>query len=201
MEPLTEHTGSCLPLRRSDVDTDQIIPARHCRSLTKSGYAEALFGHWRKDPGFVLNRPEHQGASILLAGPHFGTGSSREHAVWALRDWGVRAVIAASFGDIFQRNALRNGVLAVRLPDAVVDGLLDRAELDPAVTLTVDLRGQEVRADGKRWPFEVDARARRLLLEGLDDIEVALRAQDAIARHEQNRPDWMPRPSAAVRRC
>lgn len=200
MDPLTEHTGRCLPLRRSDVDTDQIIPARHCRRLTKTGYADALFGHWRKDPGFVLNRPEHQGASILLAGPHFGTGSSREHAVWALRDWGVRAVLAASFGDIFQRNALRNGVLAVRLPDAVVDGLLDRAELDPAVTLTVDLRGQEVRADGRRWPFEVDARARRLLLEGLDDIEVALRAQDAITRHEQTRPDWMPRPSAAVRR-
>lgn len=119
--------------------------------------------------------------------------------MWALRDWGVRAVLAASFGDIFQRNALRNGVLAVRLPEAVVEGLLDRAELAPAVTVTVDLRGREVRAHGQRWPFEVDARARRLLLEGLDDIEVALRAQDAITRHEQHMPDWMPRPSAAVR--
>ncbi|MFD8332438.1 3-isopropylmalate dehydratase small subunit [Streptomyces solisilvae] len=198
MDPLTEHTGSCLPLGRSDVDTDQIIPARHCRSLTKTGYADALFGHWRKDPEFVLNRPERQGASILLAGPHFGTGSSREHAVWALRDWGIRAVLAASFGDIFQRNALRNGVLAVQLPDEVMDSLLDRAGRDPSFTLTVDLSAQEVRDGEHRRPFEVDARARRLLLDGLDDIEVALRAEDAISRHEQSRPRWMPRPSAAL---
>ncbi|UNS95076.1 3-isopropylmalate dehydratase small subunit [Streptomyces tubbatahanensis] len=201
MEALTEHTGRCLPLRRSDVDTDQIIPARHCRRLTKTGYADALFARWREDPGFVLNRPERHGASILLAGPHFGTGSSREHAVWALRDWGVRAVLAPSFGDIFQRNALRNGVLAVRLPDEVVGGFLDRADRDPSFTLTIDLGAREVRDGEDRRRFEVDARARWLLLNGLDDIEVTLRAEDAIARHEQARPAWMPQPSAAVARA
>ncbi|MFD5424990.1 3-isopropylmalate dehydratase small subunit [Streptomyces sp. NPDC127084] len=198
MDALTEHTGTCVPLRRSDVDTDQIIPARHCRRLTKTGFEDALFNRWREDPGFVLNEPERAGASILLAGPHFGTGSSREHAVWALRDWGFRAVIAPSFGDIFLRNALRNGLLAVRLPQEVVDGLLDRAEASASFALTVDLREQRVLDGGRHWSFDVAARARKLLLEGLDDIEVTLRSQDAVTRYEETRPRWMPRPSGSA---
>ncbi|MCX4692899.1 3-isopropylmalate dehydratase small subunit [Streptomyces sp. NBC_01408] len=198
MDALTEHTGTCVPLRRSDVDTDQIIPARHCRRLTKTGFEDALFNSWRKDPGFVLNEPARAGASILLAGPHFGTGSSREHAVWALRDWGFRAVIAPSFGDIFLRNALRNGLLAVRLPQDAVDGLLDRAEASAGFELTVDLQEQRV-VDGERhWPFDVAARARWLLLNGLDDIEVTLKSHETITAYEQRRPHWMSRPSGAA---
>ncbi|MFF2013532.1 3-isopropylmalate dehydratase small subunit [Streptomyces sp. NPDC058195] len=199
MEALTEHTGTCVPLRRSDVDTDQIIPARHCRKLTKTGFADALFNRWREDPGFILNEPARSGASILVAGPNFGTGSSREHAVWALRDWGFRAVIAPSFGDIFLRNALRNGLLAVRLPQDAVDGLLDRAEASPSFALTVDLREQRVVDGGRNWPFDVAARARKLLLGGLDDIEVTLKSTEVIARYEEDRPRWMPRPSGGVR--
>lgn len=198
MDALTEHTGTCVPLRRSDVDTDQIIPARHCRKLTKTGFADALFNRWRKDPGFVLNEPARAGASILLAGPNFGTGSSREHAVWALRDWGFRAVIAPSFGDIFLRNALRNGLLAVRLPQEAVDGMLDRADASASFALTVDLREQRVLDGERQWSFDVAARARKLLLEGLDDIDVTLKSQDVIAEYERTRPRWMPRPSGSV---
>lgn len=128
MQPITEHTGRCVALRRSDVDTDQIIPAEFCKRLTKTGYEDTLFAGWRKDPGFVLNDPAHAGATVLVAGHNFGTGSSREHAVWALRDWGFRAVIASSFGDIFLRNAWKNGLLAVRLPEDVVADLADRAD-------------------------------------------------------------------------
>ncbi|MFD7505030.1 3-isopropylmalate dehydratase small subunit [Streptomyces sp. NPDC059850] len=198
MDALTEHTGTCVPLRRSDVDTDQIIPARLCRKLTKTGFADALFNRWRKDPEFVLNQPERTGADILLAGPNFGTGSSREHAVWALRDYGFRAVIAPSFGDIFLRNALRNGLLAVALPPDVVEGLLERADASPAFALTVDLRAQRV-VDGERhWPFDVAPRARWLLLNGLDDIEVTLRSHEVIAGYERTRPLWMPRPSGGA---
>lgn len=192
MEPLTEHTGRVLPLRRGDVDTDQIIPSHFCRRLTKTGYADGLFAHWRKDDDFVFNDPARAGGTVLVAGPNFATGSSREHAVWALRDWGIVAVLAPSFGDIFRRNALKNGLLAVELPDGVVAGLLDAADRDPAFAVTVDLRGCEVRWPGGRQPFQVDPRARRLLLDGLDDIAVTLADAERIAAYEHGRPYWLP---------
>ncbi|WP_030210530.1 3-isopropylmalate dehydratase small subunit [Streptomyces sp. NRRL S-87] len=190
-EPLKAHTGPAVALRRDDVDTDQIIPAEFCKRLTKSGYADTLFGHWRKEDDFVLNQPEHQGASVLVAGHNFGTGSSREHAVWALRDWGFRAVIATSFGDIFLRNALKNGLLAVALPVPVVAELTELVASDPAFEITVDLQELTVTAAGQTWEFEADHRARWLLLNGLDDIDVTLRKSDAIAAYEAGRPAWM----------
>jgi 3-isopropylmalate/(R)-2-methylmalate dehydratase small subunit len=190
---LTEHTGRCVVLRRSDVDTDQIIPAEFCKRLTKSGYEDALFATWRQDPDFVLNRPEHAGASVLVAGHNFGTGSSREHAVWALRDGGFTVVIATSFGDIFRRNALKNGLLAVELPESFLAELADRAEADPGFELTVDLVTREVRAAGLRCHFAVDSRARRLLLEGLDDIAVTMNKDVAITAYERSRRPWLPR--------
>ncbi|MER6099371.1 3-isopropylmalate dehydratase small subunit [Streptomyces sp. NPDC001728] len=190
-EPMKAHTGQAVALSRDDVDTDQIIPAEFCKRLTKSGYADTLFGHWRKEPGFVLNRPEHQGASVLVAGHNFGTGSSREHAVWALRDWGFRAVIATSFGDIFLRNALKNGLLAVALPVDVVAELAELALNDPEFRISVDLQELTVTADGRTWEFEADHRARWLLLNGLDDIDVTLRKADVIAAYEERRPAWM----------
>ncbi len=199
-EPVRTHTGRAIPLRRRDVDTDQIIPSEHCRRLTKTGYADALFARWRAEPDFVIDRPERAGASVLVAGPHFGTGSSREHAVWALRDWGVRAVIAPSFGDIFARNAMKNGLLVAALPAVAVDLLLDRAEADPAVEITVDLVDLRVRACGREWPFTADARARSLLLEGLDDIAVTLALSPAITAYEARRPTWLPRPSSPLGR-
>ncbi|CAM4519520.1 3-isopropylmalate dehydratase small subunit [Nocardia ninae] len=187
-------------LRRSDVDTDQIIPAEYCKRLTKSGYADALFAEWRTDPGFVLNQPNSAGASILLAGHNFGTGSSREHAVWALRDWGFVAVIATSFGDIFRRNAFKNGLLAVELPGEVVGRLADLVDHEPQLQLTVDLAGREVRAGGIRQAFTVDDRARRLLIEGLDEIAVTLERTDGIDAYERHRSYWLPsiRPSVPV---
>ncbi|MGY5035984.1 3-isopropylmalate dehydratase small subunit [Streptomyces sp. 900116325] len=190
-EPLKAHTGQAVALRRDDVDTDQIIPAEFCKRLTKSGYADTLFGHWRKEDDFVLNQPQHQGASVLVAGHNFGTGSSREHAVWALRDWGFRAVIATSFGDIFLRNALKNGLLAVALPVPDVAELTELSLVDPSFQITVDLQELTVGAAGKTWEFEADHRARWLLLNGLDDIDVTLRKADAIAAYETRRPAWM----------
>ncbi|MEU0035006.1 MULTISPECIES: 3-isopropylmalate dehydratase small subunit [unclassified Streptomyces] len=192
MEPLSTHTGRCLPLRRSNVDTDQIIPSEHCRSLYRTGYADALFARWRSDPGFVLGQPERAGATVLLAGPHFATGSSREHAVWALRDWGIAAVIAPSFGDIFGRNALKNGLLAVVLPEPDVAWLLQQAEDDSDFEATIDLRDCRVSAGGRSWTFDIDGRARRMLLAGHDDITATLTREAAIAAHEKARRPWLP---------
>ena len=192
MRPLTEHSGHGVVLRRGDVDTDQIIPAEHCRKLTRTGYADALFARWRRDPGFVLNQPEAAGASVLLALANFGTGSSREHAVWALRDWGFVAVIAPSFGDIFTRNALRNGLLPVELPEDVVLQLCDAVEAETATPVTISLEQQEVRVAEHAYRFDVDSGARWLLLNGFDEIEVSLQAQPAIDRYERDRPGWLP---------
>jgi 3-isopropylmalate/(R)-2-methylmalate dehydratase small subunit len=192
VEPLTEHTGRVLPLRRSDVDTDQIIPSRFCRRLSKTGYADGLFARWRAADEFVFNDPARAGSSVLVAGPNFGTGSSREHAVWALRDWGITAVLAPSFGDIFRRNALKNGLLAVELPGEVVDELLDVADRDPGFPVTVDLQACEVRWGGGRQAFEVDPRARRLLLDGQDEIAVTLAAGERVAAYESGRQQWLP---------
>jgi 3-isopropylmalate/(R)-2-methylmalate dehydratase small subunit len=193
MRRLTDHTGHVVPLHRDDVDTDQIIPAEHCKRLVKSGYQDVLFEQWRTDPGFVLNQPEHAGATILLAGRNFGTGSSREHAVWALRDWGFRAVIASSFGDIFRRNAWKNGVMAVQLPESVVGGLTTEATSGGLREITVDLIAREIRAGELRHEFQVDGRVRMLLLNGLDDIGLTLEQDAAITAYESTRPDRLPR--------
>jgi 3-isopropylmalate/(R)-2-methylmalate dehydratase small subunit len=192
MEPLREHTGRGLVLRYSDVDTDQIIPAEFCKRLSKTGYADSLFARWREEPEFVLNQADRAAASILVAGHNFGTGSSREHAVWALRDWGFRAVIATSFGDIFFRNALKNGLLAVVLPPDAVALLADRVDADQNFEITVDLVRTELRAGHDRWEFQVDSRARWLLLNGFDDVAVTLSKEDAIAGYEQARRRWLP---------
>jgi 3-isopropylmalate/(R)-2-methylmalate dehydratase small subunit len=196
MQPFTEHVGRGVALRRSDVDTDQIIPAEYCKRLTKSGYADTLFAQWRTEPDFVLNRPAAVGASVLVAGPNFGTGSSREHAVWALRDWGFAAVVAPSFGDIFQRNALKNGLLAVAVDESAVAYLTEGVEADPAFLITVDIAGREVRAGDRSWAFGIDDRARWLLLNGYDDIDVTLGHDELIGDYERGRERWLP----AVRR-
>jgi len=181
-----------LPLRRSNVDTDQIIPAEYLKRVTRSGFADGLFAAWRRDPSFVLNDPAYAGATVLLAGPDFGTGSSREHAVWALQDHGFRAVISSRFGDIFRQNALKGGLLPVRLPEPVVAALMDVVETAPSTPVVVDLVEQTVRAAGVVEPFDIDGYARRRLLEGLDDIAVTLTHADDITSYEARRPAWMP---------
>jgi 3-isopropylmalate/(R)-2-methylmalate dehydratase small subunit len=192
MDKFTVHTGTALPLRRSNVDTDQIIPAEYLKRVTKTGFSDGLFNAWRADPGFVLNNPAHAGASILVAGPEFGTGSSREHAVWALRDWGFRAVIAPRFGDIFRGNSLKDGLLPVELELAAVEALWDAVDADPALTVTVDLQAREVRAGANVWAFPLDDFSRWRLLEGLDDIGLTLRHEAAVTAFEERRPEWMP---------
>lgn len=193
MIPMTDHTGAAVTLRRSDVDTDQIIPAAFCKRLTKTGYADALFAQWRTEPDFPLNGPGATGASILVAGHNFGTGSSREHAVWALRDGGFAAVVAGSFGDIFLRNAWKNGLMAVQLDPAELAWLSDLVDADADARLTIDLVGCEVRAGRRRFAFTVDERARWLLLNGRDDIDVTLDLAPAVSAYERTRPHWLPR--------
>ncbi|MFB9234243.1 3-isopropylmalate dehydratase small subunit [Plantactinospora siamensis] len=192
MEKFTVHTGTAVPLRRSNVDTDQIIPAVYLKRVTRTGFEDALFAAWRQDPGFVLNEPARANASILVAGPEFGTGSSREHAVWALRDWGFRAVLAPRFGDIFRGNALKEGLLPVELELAAIEQLWDLTESDPSVTVTVDLILREVRAGAGRWPFPLDDFSRWRLLEGLDDIGLTLRHESLITDFERTRPAFLP---------
>jgi 3-isopropylmalate/(R)-2-methylmalate dehydratase small subunit len=194
MEPFTTHTGRALPLRRSNVDTDQIIPAEYLKRVSRAGFAEGLFAAWREDPSFVLNQPDYAGATILLAGTDFGIGSSREHAVWALTDYGFRAVIAPRFGDIFRTNATKAGLLPVVLPEATVAALQDAVEADPATAITVDLDARCVLADavGVAAPFEIDGYTRWRLMEGLDDIGLTLRHVDMIAAFEQSRPTFLP---------
>ncbi|MBN1172935.1 MAG: 3-isopropylmalate dehydratase small subunit [Micromonosporaceae bacterium] len=192
MEKFTVHTGTAIPLRRSNVDTDQIIPAVYLKRVTRTGFADGLFSSWRADPGFVLNRPYHAGASVLVAGPEFGTGSSREHAVWALRDWGFRVVVAPRFGDIFRGNALKDGLLPVELDLDAVEALWDAVERDPALPVTVDLRTRKVQAAGREWDFPLDDFSQWRLLEGLDDIALTLRSEEAITAFERRRPQWNP---------
>jgi 3-isopropylmalate/(R)-2-methylmalate dehydratase small subunit len=192
MDRFTVHTGTAVPLRRSNVDTDQIIPAEYLKRVTRTGFADALFSAWRADPAFVLNDPAYAGASVLVAGPEFGTGSSREHAVWALRDWGFRAVVAPRFGDIFRGNALAAGLLPVELELPAVETLWDAVEADPATPVTVDLVERGVRAAGHSWAFGLDDFSRWRLLEGLDDIGLTLRHEEAIEAFERGRPEWTP---------
>jgi 3-isopropylmalate/(R)-2-methylmalate dehydratase small subunit len=192
MEAFTVHTGRAAPLRRSDVDTDQIIPSEWLKRIERTGFGAGLFSEWRADPGFVLNDPAYSGATILLAGPDFGTGSSREHAVWALRDYGFRAVISSRFADIFRGNALGNGLLAVVLPEPEVAALMDLVETDPGTEVTVDLSAREVRAGSMLAPFELDDFTRWRLMEGLDDVGLTLRHESDIAGFEAARPTWLP---------
>jgi 3-isopropylmalate/(R)-2-methylmalate dehydratase small subunit len=192
MEPFVTHTGRAVPLRRTNVDTDQIIPAEYLKRVSRAGFGEGLFAAWREDPSFVLNQPQYAGATILVAGNDFGTGSSREHAVWALTDYGFRAVIAPRFGDIFRNNATKAGLLPVILPEATVTALQDLVEADPGLSLTVDLGRRVVLADGLEAPFELDDYTRWRLMEGLDDIGLTLRHVEAITAFELSRPGWLP---------
>jgi len=192
VEPFVTHTGTAVPLRRSDVDTDQIIPSDWLKRVERTGFGAGLFSEWREDPSFVLNQPERQGATVLLAGDNFGTGSSREHAVWALQDYGFKAVISTRFADIFRGNSLKGGLLTVQLPAEVVEALTALAERDPKAAVTVDLEAREVRAEGVTAPFELDDYTRWRLMEGLDDIGLTLRHEADIAAYELQRPTWKP---------
>jgi 3-isopropylmalate/(R)-2-methylmalate dehydratase small subunit len=193
MEKFTVHTGTGAPLRRSNVDTDQIIPAVYLKRVTKTGFDDGLFRAWRdNDEKFVLNQDRYDGATILIAGPDFGTGSSREHAVWALRDFGFKAVLSPRFGDIFRGNALKEGLLPVELDIAVIETLWNAVELDPTTAITVDLETREVRAAGRSWPFPLDDFSRWRLLEGLDDIGLTLRHESEISRYESGRLAFKP---------
>ncbi|MFF4404577.1 3-isopropylmalate dehydratase small subunit [Streptoverticillium reticulum] len=192
MEAFTTHTGRAVPLRRSNVDTDQIIPAHWLKKVTRDGFEDGLFEAWRKDPQFVLNRPERAGASVLVAGPDFGTGSSREHAVWALQNYGFRVVVSSRFADIFRGNSLKNGLLTVILPQDTVERLWELTEADPTAEVTVDLVAREVRAEGITAGFDLDDNARWRLLEGLDDIGLTLRHEADIAGYEAARPAFKP---------
>jgi 3-isopropylmalate/(R)-2-methylmalate dehydratase small subunit len=181
-----------MPLDRADVDTDQIIPAEYLKRVERTGFGPFLFDSWRTDPAFVLNRPEHRGATILIAGPNFGCGSSREHAVWALEDHGFRAILAPSFADIFRNNCTKVGLLPVELPDATVRALLDATTESPATEITIDLRERVVSAPGIRATFEIDDFTRWRLLEGLDDIGLTLRHADEIDVYERGRAARLP---------
>jgi 3-isopropylmalate/(R)-2-methylmalate dehydratase small subunit len=193
MERFTVHTGTAVPLRRSNVDTDQIIPAVYLKRITRSGFEDGLFSAWRaNEPDFVLNQPQYQGATILVAGPDFGTGSSREHAVWALLDYGFRVVIAPRFGDIFRGNSLKAGLLTVVLDEKVVQRLWDDVEQDPATQVTVDLVERTVIWSGETHAFELDDYTRWRLMEGLDDIGITLGHADAITEFEKARSSWLP---------
>jgi 3-isopropylmalate/(R)-2-methylmalate dehydratase small subunit len=198
MEAFTTHTGRAVPLRRSNVDTDQIIPAHWLKKVTRDGFEDGLFEAWRKDPEFVLNRPEYAEATVLVAGPDFGTGSSREHAVWALQNYGFKAVVSSRFADIFRGNSLKNGLLTVVLEQSVVDTLQQIVESDPTAEVTVDLEARQVRAtspDGAvlTADFDLDENARWRLLNGLDDISLTLQNEGDIASYEALRPSFKPR--------
>jgi 3-isopropylmalate/(R)-2-methylmalate dehydratase small subunit len=193
VEKFTVHTGTAVPLRRSNVDTDQIIPAEYLKRVTRTGFEDGLFAAWRKDPDFVLNRSEYGGSSILVAGADFGTGSSREHAVWALQDYGFRAVLSPRFGDIFRGNAGKSGLLTARVEHDVVERLWATVEADPSTPVTVDLVARQVIAGEVVAPFDVDDYTRWRLLEGLDDIGLTLRHVDEIERFEAGRPPHLPR--------
>ncbi|MBB5954184.1 3-isopropylmalate/(R)-2-methylmalate dehydratase small subunit [Saccharothrix tamanrassetensis] len=193
MEAFTTHTGRVVPLRRSNVDTDQIIPAHWLKKVTRDGFEDGLFDAWRKDPEFVLNEPARQGATVLVAGADFGTGSSREHAVWALQNYGFKAVISPRFADIFRGNSLKNGLLTVMLPQETVERLWELTEADPTAEVTVDLVDRQVRAEGITADFDIDDNARWRLLEGLDDISLTLEHETDIAEYEARRPPYRPR--------
>ena len=192
MDSFQTHTGKAAALRRSDVDTDQIIPAVYLKRVSRTGYEDGLFAAWRSDPEFVLNRPDAAGSTILVAGRDFGTGSSREHAVWALRDYGFRVVVSSRFGDIFRGNAGKGGLVTAEVDQSVVERLWSAIADDPAVAVTVDLRSTTITWADQTAPFAIDGYTRWRLLEGLDDVDLTLRHDDAISEFEAARPDWLP---------
>ena len=193
MDSFTLLTGTAIPLRASNVDTDQIIPAKYLKRITRHGYEDALFAAWRTDPDFVLNDPSRAGATILVAGPDFGTGSSREHAVWALQDYGFRVVISSRFADIFRGNSGKGGLLTALVDQAVVEAMWVATEADPTTPITVDLEARTVAFDDVVAPFEIDDYVRWRLLEGLDDIGITTQSADLIAGFERARPAFTPR--------
>jgi 3-isopropylmalate/(R)-2-methylmalate dehydratase small subunit len=193
MEKFTVHTGTAVPLRASNVDTDQIIPARYLKRITRHGYEDALFAAWRSDPDFVLNDPARAGATILVAGPDFGTGSSREHAVWALQDYGFRVVISSRFADIFRGNSGKGGLLTAVIDQDVVERLWQATEDDPSLEVTVDLAARTVSFGEVVAAFEIDDYVRWRLMEGLDDIGITLQSAELIAGFEARRPGFAPR--------
>jgi 3-isopropylmalate/(R)-2-methylmalate dehydratase small subunit len=199
LNPVRAISGRALPLERSDVDTDQIIPASWLKRVERTGFGQGLFGAWRDERDFVLNRPEYAGATVLVAGPNFGTGSSREHAVWALTDYGFEAVISSRFGDIFRNNATKCGLVPVQLPQDVVETLMAAIKKDPSLELTVDVERLKVQAPaaGIEASFPLDAFTQHRLLEGLDDIGLTLRHETDIAAYEGRRPGWLPRTTLA----
>jgi 3-isopropylmalate dehydratase, small subunit len=192
MERFIRHTGTAAPLRRSNVDTDQIIPAEYLKRITRDGFEDGLFSAWRKDPEFVLNQPEYQGVSVLVAGPDFGTGSSREHAVWALQNYGFAVVLSSRFADIFRGNSSKGGLLTAQVDQEVIERLWDMIEADPSTEVTVDLEARTVTAKDLQADFDVDDYVRWRLMEGLDDIGITLQHADAIAEFEATRADFKP---------
>lgn len=192
MEKFTSHTGVGVPLNRSAVDTDQIIPAVYLKRVTKTGFDDALFARWRKDPEFVLNREPYTHGSVLVAGPDFGTGSSREHAVWALRDYGFKAVLSSRFADIFRGNAGKNGLVVAQLEQSDIDLLLKRIENQPGIEVTVNIETRTVHCDDLTLPFDIDDFTRYRLMEGLDDISLTLQHEGDIDTYEAQRPGFKP---------
>jgi 3-isopropylmalate/(R)-2-methylmalate dehydratase small subunit len=194
MEPVITITGTAVPLDRSDVDTDQIIPSDWLKRVERTGFGKGLFSEWRDDPEFVLNLPQFGGASVLVAGTNFGTGSSREHAVWAIMDFGFKAVVSSRVADIFRNNSTKNGLVPVQVPDEVADALLRAVEADPSLEITIDVSERTVSAPaaGIHSAFELDDATRERFLLGLDDIGLTLEHADAIDTFEANRPAWMP---------
>lgn len=193
MDKITTVSGIAVPLKRSNVDTDQIIPAVFLKRVTKTGFDDALFYQWRQDPDFVLNKPEFQNPRVLVAGPDFGTGSSREHAVWALRDYGFAAVLSSRFGDIFRGNSGKQGLLAAELAESDIERLWALIDESPGIEISVDLVAKKVTAGTLEVPFEIDDYTRWRLLEGLDDIGLTLRDEAAITEFESHRESWRPR--------
>lgn len=192
MEKFITHTGTGVPLRRSNVDTDQIIPAVYLKRVTRSGFEDGLFAAWRNDPDFVLNKPEFKSGTVLLAGADFGTGSSREHAVWALQNYGFKVVISSRFADIFRGNSLKGGLLTVILPQADVEAMWEVVEADPTTAITVDLESRTVSYGSISHPFAIDDYTRWRLMEGLDDIGLTLKQTDSIDAFEEKRASHKP---------
>lgn len=192
MEKFSTHTGVAVPLRASNVDTDQIIPAVYLKRITKTGFDDALFARWRQDPGFILNQEPYKNGSVLIAGADFGTGSSREHAVWALKDYGFRVVISSRFADIFRGNSGKQGLVAAQVEQSDVELLWKQVEQDSGMEVTVDLPNRTVTAGSLTVSFYIDPDTAWRLAEGLDDIDLSLRQEDAIAEYEARRPSFKP---------
>jgi 3-isopropylmalate/(R)-2-methylmalate dehydratase small subunit len=193
MDPVKKVEGKALPLGWEDVDTDQIVPSDALKRIERTGFGQFLFSSWREDPDFILNRPEHDGALVLIAGKNFGSGSSREHAPWAIQDYGFGAVIAPSFADIFKNNCAKIGLLAVELPGESVQELLDIVRDDPEARVSVDLEGRVVKGPGFEEPFAFDNFARYRLLNGLDDIGLTLTHEEELEAFERSRPGYLPK--------